>query len=456
MFKKYQHIHFVGIGGIGMSGIAEVLLNLGYKVSGSDLKKTPLTSRLQKRGARIFLGHAKDHVDSAEVVVVSSAVQEENPEVRQARQKNIPVVPRAEMLAELMRMKYGIAVSGTHGKTTTTSMIGTILFEAGLDPTLIIGGRLNSLRSNARLGKGEFLVAEADESDQSFLKLNPTIAVITNIDPEHMENYKSFASVKQCYIAFANKVPFYGAVVACVDHPQVRQILPSLCRRVVTYGIKSPAEYTAKNITQQKTVMSFDVFYHGDLLGRAKLCQPGAHHVGNALAAIAVARELDIPFSKIVVGLKKFKGISRRFEILRKEDPMVADDYAHHPVEIEATIQAARQGWPGYKIAVVLQPHRFSRLKLLWNDFVKTLAKPDLTVVLPVYAAGEKPMANITGKNLFMELREKNPKSQVTHAESLEEIRAALTPWVGPKTMILFLGAGDVTKMAREFCKNLC
>ena len=488
MFKKYQHIHFVGIGGIGMSGIAEVLLNLNYQVSGSDLKKSATTRRLKKRGAKIFLGHHADHLNGAEVVVTSSAVEENNPEVKKARHLNIPVVPRAEMLAELMRMKYGIAIAGTHGKTTTTSMIGTVLSEAGLDPTLIIGGRLNSLKTNARLGKGEYLVAEADESDKSFLKLNPTMAVITNIDPEHMENYKNFSEVKKCFINFANKVPFYGAVVACADHPQVRKIFPELSRRVVTYGIKEKAEYTAKNIEQKGASIDFDVLYHGDPLGRIRMSQPGVHHVGNALAAVAIARELDIPFSKIAAGLKKFQGIARRFEILKENDPMVVDDYAHHPVEIEATIAAAKKGWPDYKIAVVVQPHRFSRLKFLWDGFVKALGKTDLTIVLPVYAAGEKPIAGITGKNFFLGLREAHPKLPVAYAESLEEITAVLKPWIGDasedlalpvrtrgvrgdgapaersevgqrspryqKTLVLFLGAGDITKMARRFVKK--
>ncbi len=437
-----------------MSGIAEVLLNLGYQVSGSDLKRSPVTRRLKKRGAKIFIGHHRDHIRNAQVVVTSSAVQKNNPEVKQAKNLNIPVVPRAEMLAELMRMKYGIAVAGTHGKTTTTSMIGTVLQEAGLDPTLIIGGKVNSLKTNARLGKGEFLVAEADESDRSFLKLGPALAVITNIDPEHMENYKDFSQVKKCFADFANKVPFYGAVVACADHPQVRKIFPELKRRIVTYGLTTDAEYTAKNIGQKEKIMSFDVFYHGEFLGKIKLEQPGIHHVGNALAAVAVARELDIPFVKIASGLKKFKGISRRFEILGKRDPIVVDDYAHHPVEIEATIAAARKGWPDYKIAVVLQPHRYTRLRFLWDDFVKVLGKADLALILPVYAAGEKEIIGVSGKNLFMKVREAHPKLPVAIVESLDEIKAVLQPWVGPKTMILFLGAGNITKMARLYVQH--
>jgi len=453
MFNKYQHIHFVGIGGIGMSGIAEVLLNLGYQVSGSDLKRSTITRRLKKKGAKIFLGHHKNNLNSAEVVVVSSAVDGNNPEIKKAKGQNIPVVPRAEMLAELMRMKYGVAVAGTHGKTTTTSMIGAVLQEAGLDPTLIIGGRVNSLKSNARLGKGEFLVVEADESDRSFLKLSPAISVITNIDPEHMENYGTMKALRQSFTDFANKVPFYGAVVACHDHPEVRKIFPHLARRLITYGIYSSAEYEAKNIAQKEKETSFDVLHKGEMLGKIKMEQPGIHHVGNALATIAVARELEIPFSKIAQGLKKFKGIGRRFEILRKENPMVVDDYGHHPVEMEATLKAAKAGWPEEKIAVVFQPHRYTRLKNLWGDFLKVLSHADWVVVLPVYAAGEKPIVGVTAKNLFTELREKNPKLAAAYAESFEEVEAALKPWATSKTMVLFLGAGDVTKMARRFAK---
>lgn len=455
MLKRYQHIHFVGIGGIGMSGLAEVMLNLGYQVSGSDLKKSALTRRLKQKGANILLGHHRSHINSAQAVIVSSAVKENNPELKRARELNLPIVPRAEMLSELMRMKYGIAIAGTHGKTTTTSMIGTILFEAGLDPTLIIGGRVNSLRSNARLGKGEFLVAEADESDRSFLKLSPALAVITNIDPEHMENFGTLKELRHCFAQFANKVPFYGAVVACQDHPQVRKIFSELNRRLITYGLKGRAEYEARNIEQKETKMSFEVLHKGESLGCVTLQQPGRHHVGNALAAIAVARELDISFPKIVSGLKKFRGIGRRFEILRKQDPIVVDDYAHHPVEIEATLQAAREGWKDYKVAVVIQPHRFSRLKNLWGAFLKVLSKADWLVILPVYPAGEEPVAEITGKNLFLALRAAYPKVAAAFAESHEEVSAALKPWIGEKTLVLFLGAGDITQMARRFVKEI-
>lgn len=456
MFNKVRHIHFVGIGGIGMSGIAEVLLNLGYRITGSDAKPGAAVRRLKKKGARIFRGHHRRNMNGAEVVVVSSAIREGNPEVRRAREKSIPVVPRAEMLAELMRMKYGIAVAGTHGKTTTTSMIGHLLYAAGLDPTLIIGGRVNSLRSNARLGKGEYLVAEADESDKSFLKLNPAIAVITNIDPEHMENYKNFREVRQCYADFANKVPFYGAIVACQDHREVRSLFPRFTRHLVTYGIEREAEWAAREIRQEGPVMFFEVCRRGEPLGKIRMELPGRHHVGNALAAIAVARELDIPFSVIAKGLKTFRGIGRRFEILRKGNPVVVDDYGHHPVEIEATLSAAAEGWPGHKIVAVLQPHRYSRLKNLWKEFVRVLGGTgNALVILPVYPAGEMPIPGITGEKLFESVRDAAPQKTVVHAENPERLEEILMPWAGPKTLFLFLGAGDVTRMARQFAKKL-
>ena len=437
-----------------MSGIAEVMLNLGYQVSGSDLKRSPVTLRLKKRGARIFYGHKAKNMAGANLVVVSSAVGASNPEVSQARKESVTVIPRAEMLAELMRLKTNVAVAGTHGKTTTTSLIGTIVSEAGLDPTLIIGGRVNNLRGNARLGKGEFLIAEADESDRSFLKLTPTIAVITNIDPEHMENYEDFKDVCASFTEFANKVPFYGAVVACADHPEVRKILPTINRRVVTYGLKGDAEYTATHVTQEGLNMSFDVHHKTERLGRASIRQPGIHHVSNALAAIVVARELDIPFSKIVRGLKKFSGVERRFQILRAAHPMIIDDYGHHPVEIEATLQAARAGWPGFKIVVVMQPHRFTRLRLLFDDFATVLSKADWIGILPVYAAGESPIAGFTSERLAERIRTMKSCSTVHFAKNLQEFAPVLKQWADEKTILLCLGAGDISKMAKDLAKK--
>jgi len=440
-----------------MSGIAQVLLNLGYQVSGSDLKRSAVTRLLQKRGAKIFFGHERSHVAGAHVVVTSSAVNSVNPEVKEAQKENIPVIARAEMLAELMRMKYSIAIGGTHGKTTTTSMIGQVLTEAGLDPTLVIGGRVNNLRSNARLGKGEYLVAEADESDRSFLKLTPTIAVITNIDLEHMENYRDEKHLRESFSLFANKVPFYGAVVACQDHPGVRSILPGIDRRLVTYGLKNKADYMAKGLVQEKTRMKFSVTFRGKEIGEASISVPGEHQVSNALATIAACRELDIPFSKIFKGLSRLKGVQRRFEILAKlpQDIWVVDDYGHHPVEIAATLEAARKGWPDHRCVVVVQPHRYSRLQNLWTDFSKGFQKMDTLVLLPVYAAGEEPIPGIHSAKMFSEIQKKRKTETTFYAENELEMKAILKSQLAPKTLFLFLGAGSITRYARNFAKGL-
>jgi UDP-N-acetylmuramate--alanine ligase len=454
MFKKYQQIHFVGIGGIGMSGIAEVLLNLGYRVTGSDLKAGASTQRLRRRGAKIFIGHRRQQIDGAHAVVVSSAVADSNPEVREARERGIAIVPRAEMLAELMRLKYGVAVAGTHGKTSTTSLIGCMLDRAGLDPTLIIGGRVNSLKSNARLGRGEFLVAEADESDQSFLKLAPTIGVITNVDPEHMENYQDFADMQRAFVEFANKVPFYGAAVLCTAHPVVRRIAARITRPVITYG-GDGADYTARAIVQEGELLRFEALAQGELLGGVRLRMTGSHQVLNALAAIAVGRHLDIPFKTIRAALAEFRGVARRFQILAKAGPMVVDDYAHHPVEIAATIAAARAGWPGRRIIAVIQPHRYSRLQDHFDAFVASVKDADAVVVMDVYAAGERPRKDYTGERLWSEMCARYPKKMMSFAPRSEEVQQTLTPWCRKEDLILFLGAGSVTQAARAFAKSL-
>ncbi len=454
--SKYRHIHFVGIGGIGMSGIAEVLLTLGYKVSGSDTRMSDVTRRLKRHGARIFRGHAASHVDGAHAVVVSSAIDRGNPEVREALKQGIAVVPRAEMLAELMRLKYGVAVAGTHGKTTTTSLVSSILEQARLDPTVIIGGKVNSLRTNARMGKGDLLVAEADESDLSFLKLTPTIGVITNINPDHMDNYRDFDHMQQSFVDFANKVPFYGSVVCCTDHPVVRRIVPKISRRCITYGSKD-AEYCCENIEQRGEVLSFDVVHEGDRLGAVQMKQVGEHHALNALAAIAVARELDVSFPVIRRALKSFRGVARRFQILSRPDdgPMVVDDYAHHPVEVAATLKAAREGWPGRRIVAVIQPHRYSRLAAHFEDFVKVLKVADIIVVMDVYSAGEKPIRNFTGERLWKSVQRTYPRKTVAYAATHERATELVSSWLGPKDMIMFLGAGDITRLARNVARTL-
>lgn len=454
MFSRYQKIHFVGIGGIGMSGIAEILLTLGLCVTGSDVKRSSVTARLARRGAKIWIGHNKRHVEGAHVVVVSSAIEDTNPEVRSAHKLGIPVVPRAEMLAELMRLKYGIAVAGTHGKTTTTSFIAHIAHRAGLDPTMVIGGKVKSLKGNARLGKGDFLVAEADESDRSFLKLTPTIGIITNIDPEHMENYRDFEHLKDAFVDFANKVPFYGSVVCCTDHPVVKKMIPRIVRRVVTYG-ETDADYTARDIRQDKNFLTFDVLYKGDELGRVTLPMAGRHHAKNALAAVAVGRELEIPFGVIKTALKSFRGVARRFEVLRNGAPIVVDDYGHHPVEIEATLSAARDGWPDSRIFAVIQPHRYTRLSALFDEFVDAVKSADLILVMDVYPAGEKPIRGATGARLCEAIRKRYPKKPVAHAPGGDDVISAISQWYSANDLILFLGAGDITKTAHKFVKEL-
>lgn len=454
MFKKYQKIHFVGIGGIGMSGIAEILMTLGLTITGSDIKRSPLTQKLSRRGAKIWIGHNKDHVKGAHAIVVSSAVLESNPEVRAARHMNIPVVPRAEMLAELMRLKYGIAVAGTHGKTTTTSLIAAIVDRAGLDPTVIIGGKVKGLRGNAKMGRGEFLVAEADESDRSFLKLSPTIGVVTNIDPEHMENYRNFEDLKGAFANFANKVPFYGSAVCCADNFNVKKIIPKIVRPLITYG-ESDADYIAKEIEQNGGSLIFDVVNKGEMLGRINLPMVGKHHAVNALAAVAVARQLDIPFSVIRRALKSFKGISRRFEILYKKGPMVVDDYAHHPVEILATLSAAKDNWPDKKLVIVIQPHRFTRLKALFDEFVSSVKLADIILVMDIYAAGERPIKGVSAERLCEAIRKRYSKKAVAFTSKEENVLSTLDLWCGKNDLVLFLGAGSITKVARKFAKGL-
>ncbi len=455
MFKWVRHIHFVGIGGIGMSGIAEVLLNLGYTVSGSDLKAGDATRRLQRLGARIMIGHRRRNVAHADAVVISSAVAPGNTELLEARRLAIPVVRRAEMLAELMRLKYGVAIAGTHGKTSTTSMVAQVLSRGGLDPTIVIGGKVNALCSNAKLGKGEFLVAEADESDRSFLHLTPTVAIITNIDPEHMENYRDFDHMRRAYLDFANKVPFYGAVVACLDHPEVRKLIPKMARRCITYGLVSPADYTARKILQVKDCNHFTVVEHGRTLGKITLHMPGRHNALNALAAVAVGRFLRIPFGKIAAALKRFEGIERRFQVVYDKGPLVVSDYAHHPAELDATLRAARAGWPGWRITAIHQPHRYSRLSCLFPDFVKALSRADRVGILKLYAAGEAPIHGVSARKLHAAIKRKAARKMIPYSDDATEIFSHLNRTKREKEIILFLGAGDIWKVCNEFATHI-
>jgi UDP-N-acetylmuramate--alanine ligase len=451
---KIQHIHFVGIGGIGMSGIAEVLLNLGYHISGSDIKETEVTRRLQALGCEISYGHRKENVREADVVVVSSAIRTGNPEVEVAEQRLIPVIPRAEMLAELMRMKVGIAIAGTHGKTTTTSLIATILAAGGLDPTVVIGGRLNSIGSNARLGQGDFLVAEADESDGSFLKLMPTIAVVTNIDPEHLDYYHGIEEIKETFLSFLNKIPFYGLAVLCLDHPHIQSLIPKLKKRFTTYGLTTQADLQAKEIAFEGLSTAFDVIYKHQEVGRLTLQMPGLHNVYNALATVATAVELDIPFRVVQETLQDFSGIQRRFQIKgEKKRILVIDDYGHHPVEIMATLRAARTGW-GRRIVAVFQPHRYTRTQALFNDFLTAFYDADVLILTDIYPAGEERIEGVEAEALFEGIREYGHKD-VTYFENKKEIVDHLLRIIVPGDLVITLGAGDIWQVADELISRL-
>ncbi len=384
VFKRYQQVHFVGIGGSGMSGLAEVILTLGYRVTGSDAKRNDAVERLERLGAKVFVGHAASHIAGAHVVVYSSAVSRDNPELQAARQRGIPVIPRAEMLGELMRVKHGIAIAGTHGKTTTTSMVGAVLAEAGCDPTLVVGGRVTALDANARLGQGEFLVAEADESDGSFLRLTPTIAVVTTIDAEHLDYYRDLAAIREAFLSFINKVPFYGAAVLCTDQPEIQGLVPRVEKRVISYGLGGPADLVAASVRLREVRARFEVLHRGESLGELELQVPGAHNVANALAATAVGLDLEVPFPVIQRGLAAFTGVQRRFQVKGEAGGvLVVDDYGHHPAEIRATLAAARQGF-GRRRVVVFQPHRYTRTLHLHAEFLTAFDEADVLAITDI------------------------------------------------------------------------
>ena len=448
MYRKGLPIHFVGIGGIGMSGIAELLLNLGYRVSGSDLRRSETTERLASLGATIRVGHAAENVPAdGHVVVTSSAVRPGNPEVLEAQRRKIPVIPRAEMLAELMRMKYGIAIAGTHGKTTTTSMVATVLASAGWDPTAVVGGKLNSLGSNAKLGQGEFLVAEADESDGTFLKLSPTVAVVTNIDPEHLDFYSGIGQIKETFLHFINKVPFYGFAVLCVDHPNVQELLPSVTKTVVTYGFSRHADYRAEGLVPEGMMNRFAVIARGEPVGEMALRAPGRHNVSNALAAVAVAMELGISGEQVRQGLLDYAGVARRFQLKGEARGItVVDDYAHHPAEIRATLAAAREVWPGRRIVVGFQPHRYSRTRALFKDFLSAFNEADVLLLFDVYAAGEEPIEEATADRLCEAIREHGHKGAM-YAGKAGDAGEAVRSMLRPGDIFLTMGAGDVWKL---------
>ncbi len=458
MFRHVKRIHFIGIGGIGMSGIAEVLCNLGFVVTGSDVKKSKNTERLEslfKIG--VAEGHRAENVGAAEVVVYSSAVKEDNPEVIEARQRGIPVIPRAEMLAELMVLKpYAVAVSGTHGKTTTTSMVATILGYAGFDPTTVVGGVVDTLGSNARLGSSEWFVTEADESDRSFLMLYPTIAVVTNIDKEHMESYKGMDDVVQCFTDFVNKVPFFGAAVICLDDPNVQLIIPNIKRRRVTYGMTAQADISAHNIRYNDAFGSeFSVWKGHEVLGEIALPVPGNHNVYNALAATAVALELEIPFQKVAEAFTTFKNADRRFQFKGEAGGVtVVDDYAHHPTEILATLAAAKNGGGGRRTVVVFQPHRYSRTQELMDEFALAFNNADVVYVLDIYAASEQPILGITAEVLTDNIKKYGHKN-VTYVGDLETAAGIVAPALQEGDLVITMGAGSVTRLSEEILEKL-
>jgi UDP-N-acetylmuramate--alanine ligase len=455
MYQKKYHIHFVGIGGIGMSGIAELLLNLGYKVSGSDLKTSDITRRLEKLGGIIFEGHAENQIEGADVVVVSSAVYSDNPELIAARQTSTPVIPRAEMLAELMRLKYSVAIAGAHGKTSTTSMVAAVLDTGDFDPTVVIGGQLKSIGSNALLGQGDFIVAEADESDGSFLKMSPTIAVVTNIDREHLDYYRDLDDIKAAFLNFIDRIPFYGLAVLCLDNEAIQDLIPKIQKRYTTYGMSTQADFQAENIVFEDYKSRFTLQQQGRPLGEIHLNLPGIHNVYNSMAGVAVGIELGIPFETIKKALETLQGVQRRLEIKGEINGItVVDDYGHHPTEIKTTLQAAKECWPDRRKVVVFQPHRYTRTKALFDDFTRAFYQSDVLVVLPIYAASEKKINGVNSWSMCDGIREHGHK-EVICKDSLPAAVSDLKEILKPGDILLTLGAGDVWKVGEEILKKL-
>ncbi len=447
-------IHFVGIGGIGMSGIAEVLLNLGYRVSGSDLKESEVTRRLAALGGLIRQGHAASNVTEGDVVVVSSAVRKDNPEVLEARARKIPVIPRAEMLAELMRLKYGVAIAGSHGKTTTTSMAAHLLAHAGLDPTAVVGGKVNAFGSNAKLGKGEYMVVEADESDGSFLRIPPTIALVTNIDPEHLDHWKTTAALRQGFLDFVNRVPFYGLSILCIDHPTVQSLIPDLEKRFVTYGEAPQADYRAARIEVRAHRVAFDAFGHGRPLGRFEVGMVGRHNALNALAVVALGDEMGIPTDVTRGALAAFNGVQRRFTVRGEVGGVtVVDDYGHHPAEVKAVLRGAREAF-GRRVVCVFQPHRYTRTRDLFQEFATAFNDADVLILSDIYAAGEEAIPGVTGEHLAEGIRAHGHRD-ITFVGHRPLLAAAARERVREGDLVITLGAGDVTAVGPELLEML-
>jgi len=455
IFRHFQRIHLVGIGGSGMNGIAEVLLSTGYAVSGSDVKLSPVTERLRSLGAVIFEGHLAGNVAGAHVVVVSSAVPPDNVEVIEAHRLKIPVIPRAEMLAELMRLKFGIAVAGAHGKTTTTSMVASVLAAADLDPTFVVGGRVNHAGASARVGQGEYMVVEADESDRSFLLLAPVIAVVTTIDREHLDQYRSLEEIQDVFLEFVNRVPFYGSVILCLDEPNVQAIIPRVKRPVITYGVSHQADLVIADVRLKGLMSEFHLAYRGEPLGTFRLpSPPGMHNVRNAAAAAAVGLALDIPEDLIRAGLAKFSGVGRRFEIKGVHAGVtLIDDYGHHPAEIRATLEAAR-GCSYKRLLVLFQPHRYTRSHFLWDDFLRSFNHADVLVVTDIYAAGEAPIEGVTGERLAQAISSAGHKN-VTHSSTMQAGLECMLKEARPGDAILTIGAGSVGRVLDQLAMLL-
>ncbi|MFH1312872.1 MAG: UDP-N-acetylmuramate--L-alanine ligase [Candidatus Eisenbacteria bacterium] len=454
MFGKVKHIHLVGIGGTGMSGIAELLLNLGYKVSGTDLATTDVTQRLTELGGHVIKGHSAAEVEGADVVVYSSAIKRDNVEIIEAHRCGIPVIPRAEMLAELMRMKQGIAVGGAHGKTTTTWLVGLVMAAAGLDPTIIVGGRLKAIGTNAKLGGGPYLVAEADESDGSFLRLSPNVAVVTTVDEEHLDYYNDIEAIKASFVEFANKVPFYGAAVVCLDEENVQAIIPRIIRRVITYGFSQQADVRATDVVLDGQKVTFNVSLRQSRLGSVLLRMPGQHNIANALAAVAVGLELDIPFPSISEGLSQFTGISRRLEKRGEVNGIVfVDDYAHHPTEISATLETVKAMWGG-RVVAVFQPHRYSRTQALWERLGRSFYDADSVIVTSIYAAGEQPIPGVTAESVAKAALTSGHR-HVVYMPDREAITEHLAGSLEPGDVVITLGAGDIWKTGDDTMRRL-
>ncbi len=455
MLKNIQHVHFVGIGGSGMSGIAEVLINLGYKVSGSDLKQTEVTERLASLGGKIFIGHRPEQIGNAHVVVTSTAVLPDNPEVIQAKKLKIPVIPRAEMLAELMRLKYAVTIAGTHGKTVTTSLVSMVLAEGGLDPTVVIGGRLKNIGSSAKLGRGEFIVAEADESDGSFLKLTPTIAMVTNIDDDHLDYYKTLDNIKDAFTQFVNKVPFYGSIILCGEDDNIKSIIPQITRKYYTYGIGKNYDFYAENIIYREMDSEFELCFSGKNLGRLTIHLPGAHNVVNSLGAAAVGIELGIDLEKIRKAFLDFTGVSRRLEVkARKKEIVFIDDYGHHPTEIRVTLETIKSIWPARRLLVIFQPHRYTRTRDLAKRFGPSFNSVSRVWLTDIYSAGEKPIPGISS-SLILDSFPAEKRATVTLSSDRDAIIKEVAKSLRPRDVLVTLGAGDVYKIGEEILKKI-